>query len=292
METRVLPCKHREEVIVQVQPTIDLLTDLGETHPQVLIEHEIQPEDYKDGLVFRSAVESIRGRFVASSMTAREGVVGEILANLKGRSAIADYEHNRGQQRFDFTLVIERDPNYFAALEVKGGEGNSINISERPIWAQEFAVWCHLDGAIVNQPSQGAHSIINRLTNEMVRRKKLVDAAFFKDSLCGTRLRPCPKYGELMQNPSLIAPDVFLFPCRAPTLRDPQPPMHDLSSLRLPNLIRDLFGVDEETRAAHVWYVNVEIIEESSGRARRKIEVRHRNKVIESWVSRSWKVDS
>jgi hypothetical protein len=93
----VLPCKHREEVIVQVQPTIDLLTDLDETHPQVLIEHEIQPEDYKDGLVFRSAVESIRGRFVASSMIAREGVVGEILANLKGRSAIADYEHNRGQ---------------------------------------------------------------------------------------------------------------------------------------------------------------------------------------------------
>jgi len=95
-----------------------------------------------------------------------------------------------------------------------------------------------------------------------------------------------------MQNPSLIAPDVFLFPRRAPTLRDPQPPVHDLSSLRLPNLILNLFGVDEETRAAHVWYVNVEIIEESSGRARRKIEVRHRNKVIESWVSRSWKADS
>jgi hypothetical protein len=107
-----------------------------------------------------------------------------------------DYTHTAGAHRHDFTVVVERDPDYFAALEVKGGEGNSINISERPLWAREFGVWCHLDGAIVNQPAHGANAIINRLTNELVLRQKRVDVLFFKDVLCGTRLRPCPKYPE------------------------------------------------------------------------------------------------
>jgi hypothetical protein len=61
-----------------------------------------------------------------------------------------------------------------AALDVKGGEGNSITITERPPWAQEFVMWCHLDGSIINQPSQGVHSIIvNRLANDLMRRGKV-----------------------------------------------------------------------------------------------------------------------
>jgi hypothetical protein len=56
---------------------------------------------------------------------------------------------------------------------VKGGEGNSVTITERPPWAQEFLLWCHSDGSIVNQPSQGVHSIVvNRLANDLMRRGK------------------------------------------------------------------------------------------------------------------------
>jgi hypothetical protein len=188
-----LPCKHEERVTKQVQPTIDLLNDMDTLHPDVLLQHAIQPTDYKSGLVFRSAIESIRGTFIASSTTGREGLVKDVLENLLQRDCIADYVQSGSGARHDFTVSIERDPDYFGALEVKGGEGNSINISERPLWAREFGVWCHLDGAIVNQPAHGAHSIINRLTNELVRRHKLVDVLFFKDLLCGTRTRPCPK---------------------------------------------------------------------------------------------------
>ncbi len=113
--------------------------------------------------------------------------------------------------RTDFEVLIQS--GYYAGIEVKGGEGNSINISDRPLWANEFCLWCHLDGAIVNQPEHGAHSIINRITNEMCRREKSVDVLFFKDLLCGTRTRPCPKYPGNEERIGLnTAPDVFLFP--------------------------------------------------------------------------------
>jgi len=151
--------------------------------------------------------------FIASSTTGREGLVKDVLENLYQRKKIAAYKHKSSKERFDFEVQIKESPDYFAALEVKGGEGNSINISERPLWAKEFYIWSHLDGAIINQPAHGAHSIINRITNEMVSRNKLVDALFFKDILCGTRTRPCPKYPGKEQSIGLMtAPDIFLFP--------------------------------------------------------------------------------
>ncbi|HEY9598682.1 MAG TPA: hypothetical protein V6D33_13530, partial [Cyanophyceae cyanobacterium] len=229
-----------------MKPTINLLMNLDTLHPEILLQHEIQPNDYKNSLVFRSAIESIRGRFIGSSTTNREGLVNGVLDSLLQHQWIADYSQSSNIGRYDFTVAIERDPDYFAAIEVKGGEGNSINISERPLWAREFGIWCHLDGAIVNQPANGAHSIINRVTNELVRRHKLVDIVFFKDILCGTSTRPCPKYPGYESTISFqTAPDIFLFPQRIPSLDEPEPPTHSLHTLRLPKLILALFGIPE-----------------------------------------------
>jgi hypothetical protein len=286
----VLPCKHQEQVTSQVQPAIDLLSNMDELHPDVLLEHAIQPADYKSGLVFRSAIESIRGTFIASSKPGREGLIRDVLENLLQRERIAGYEQTGSRRRHDFSVVLERDPDYFAALEVKGGEGNSINISERPIWAREFGVWCHLDGAIVNQPAHGAHSIINRLTNELVRRRKLVDVLFIKDVLCGTRTRPCPKYpGQEDKIGLRVAPDVFLFPQRVPSLDDPEPPVHTLDTLRLPTMILELFGVNATTRDKHIWEVHVRTVELSDGRLRREVQVWHQGKVVDQSKSRAWR---
>ena len=284
-----LPCSHRRRVTEQVQPTVELLTDLDVLHPDVLREHAIEPSDYKSGLVFRSAVESIRGQFIASSVTGREGLVRDVLENLKQRKRIADYEQSGSRSRHDFTVMLERDPDYLAAVEVKGGEGNSINISERPLWAKEFAVWCHLDGAIVNQPAHGAHSIINRLTNELVRRRKQVDVLFFKDLLCGTQTRPCPKYPGREDEMGLkAAPDVFLFPQGIPSVENPAPPVHRLETLRLPHLVLQLFGVKPRDAAKHLWQVRVKVVEISGGRLRRVVEVTHQGKKIDESTSRAW----
>lgn len=286
-----LPCKNEERIINQIKPTINLLTNLDELHPDILRQHDIEPIDYKKGLVFRSAIESIRGKFIASSVTEREGLVSDVLENLKGREWIADFRRTSAVNRYDFEINIERNPDYFVAMESKGGEGNSINISERPLWAKEFGVWCHLDGAIVNQPSNGAHSIINRLTNELVRRKKLVDVLFFKDILCGTSARPCPKYPGREDIMGLnTAPDVFLLPQRVPSLDDPCPPVHTLTTLRLPSIILNLFNVHSKKQYQHLWEVHVEIVKLSNRKCRRIINVKHQGELVDASKSKSWKV--
>jgi len=259
-------------------------------HPNILLQHAIQPTDYKQGLVFRSAVESIRGTFVASSVTGREGLVRDVLQNLMQHALIVDYKQSGGRARYDFEVAVERRPDYFVALEVKGGEGNSINISERPLWAREFGVWCHLDGAIVNQPAHGAHSIINRLTGELVMRHKLVNVLFFKDILCGTRARPCPKYPCGGDEIGLqAAPDVFLFPQRVPSLQDPEPPVHSLDTLRLPRLVLQLFGVEPPMQTRHVWEVHVRVVERSDKRLQRVVQVWHEGEIVDESTSRPWR---
>lgn len=286
----ILPCRHGDKIVRQVEPTVDLLTNMHVLHPDVLRQHSIRPADYKSGLVFRSAVESIRGTFIASSTTAREALVRDVLENLLQRRRIAGYSKTSATTRYDFTVALEREPDYFAALEVKGGEGNSINISERPLWAKEFGVWCHLDGAIVNQPAHGAHSIINRLANEMVRRRKLADVLFFKDMLCGTRARPCPKYPGREKTVGLeTAPDVFLFPQRIPSRDEPEPPIHSLDTLRLPRLILSLFGVRSREQHRHIWEVHVKVIELPDARLQRIVQVIHQGRVVDQSKSRSWR---
>lgn len=284
-----LPCKHESRVTGQVEPTVELLSDLDLLHPDVLRQHSIDPVDYKEGLVFRSAVESIRGQFIASCTTGREGLVRDVLENLQGRGSIVQHEQSSSRRRHDFTVMIDRAPDYFAALEVKGGEGNSINISERPLWAKEFEVWCHLDGAIVNEPAHGAHSIVNRVTNELVRRRKQVDAVFFKDLLCGTSTRPCPKYAANQAGIGLkTAPDVFLFPQRIPSLEDPTPPVHTLDTLRLPRIILELFDVPPGKWRAHVWDVHVTVLQLTDGRLRRMVQVFHQGLMVDQSRSRAW----
>lgn len=255
----ILPCTHDPQAVAQIQPTIELLSHLNERHPQVLQQNGINPADYHDKKVFRSAVESIRGSFIASTQTGRHALVETVLNGLRANGRIADYESRAAQRRFDFTVVFSREPRIAAALEVKGGEGNSIDISERPLWAQEFYLWCHLDGAIRNEPSHAVQAIIaTRLAGALVRDpRKVVDAVFVRDQLCGTPLRPCPKYAPGV-NPERIAPDIFLFPRHAPTEDDPQPATHTLQSLRLPEMVLQSFGVTQAEYASHLWEVRIQ----------------------------------
>lgn len=251
---------------------------LDEHHPDVLTMHGLIPADYHSKLVFRSAVESIRGTYIASSLNRRQGLVANVLEFMKQGAFIADYGLQGTLRRFDFEVVMSLRPKKMAAVEVKGGEGNSINISERPLWASEFIVWCHLDGAIVNQPSHGARAMVfNRVSNEMVKRGKLVDALVFKDARCNTPLRPCPKYASKQPSTHLgVAPDIFLMPQRVPSLEDREPPPHDLSSTQMPIKILQAHGVTPQEYQDHLWQVVVALVTDPAGRTVRETKVFHK----------------
>jgi hypothetical protein len=169
----ILPCSHDAAALAQIEPAIDLLRNMDNRHPDVLRAEGIQPEDYHPKRIFRSAVETIRGSFIASSVTQRQGMVDGVLRRLQAEAKIAGFERTGRGVRHDFTVVLSNAPRVCAALEVKGGEGISVTVTERPAWAQEFLVWCHLDGSIRNHPPQEVDSVIGkRLANGLTRRGK------------------------------------------------------------------------------------------------------------------------
>ncbi|MHB8644808.1 MAG: hypothetical protein ACYDAR_03340 [Thermomicrobiales bacterium] len=277
----VLPCSNLPHYVAQIQPTIEMLTTMDQQHPDILIEHGIVPQDYHQNLVFRSAVESIRGTYAANVGVSRESVVKATLESMKRSGIIADY--GKGDRRYDVEVLVSEEPRLMAALEVKGGEGNSIQVSERSLWAQEFILWCHLDGSIGNSPGAGARSIMSRIAADIVRRGKLVDAALTRDRLCGTSTRPCPKYIGMIPPTLLgVAPDVFLFPRRRPTLDDPEPPVHDETTLSLPFRILDAYGVSKEDRKRHIWNVFIRVYEDHRGKQQHKMTITYLGDVVDT----------
>lgn len=280
----LLPCRHDPDATKQIKPTIDLLQHLDEQYPDVLRAHGLVPVDYHPKLIFRSAVESIRGTYIASSLTRRQGLVAGVLESMKQETLINDYKAEGARQRFDFEVMISSRPKVMAAVEVKGGEGNSINISDRPLWCNEFVLWCHLDGAIVNEPSHGAAAIIfNRVSSEMVKRGKHVDVVVFKDARCNSALRVCPKYKETPPPTALgVAPDIFLMPQTVPSPENPKPPPHNLNSIQLPSRILDVHGVARKDFDEHIWQVTVELVQHNGGGILREIKVFHKGDLVES----------
>lgn len=278
----LLPCQNDPSATAQVNPAIELLRTLDSKHPDILRNQGMEPADYHSKLVFRSAVESIRGTYIASSLTQRQGLVATVLETMRQTNLIAEYQAQGATQRFDFQVMLKSQPKEMVAIEVKGGEGNSINISERPLWANEFVLWCHLDGAIVNQPSHGAAAIIfNRVENEMVKRGKHVDALVFKDARCNTPLRPCPKYNEKPPTPLGVAPDIFLMPAVIPSEDEPEPKTHDLNTIQLPSKILIAHGVAPKDFEDHIWRVNIALVKNSEGDIFRETKVYHKGNLVE-----------
>jgi hypothetical protein len=261
---------------------MDLLKGMDTSHPKVLKQHGVVPGDYHGALVFRSAVESIRGSYIASSTVPRQAMVAAVLAEAARHRRIYDFAKVSGRGRLDFEVVVDERRETRAAVEVKGGEGNSISISDRPLWADEFLLWCHLDGSIKNQPAEGAGAIIfNRLASEVVKRRKQVDVLVVKDQLCGTPARPCPKRNPRALSELGVPPCVFLMPRRVPHLEDPSPPPHDLGSVRIARIVLGVDGVSEEECTEHTYSVKIGVDKDDRGRLRRRVSVYKGGRLLE-----------
>jgi len=255
----ILPCSHPARLISQIEPTKELLLHLDTKHPAILKSEGVSPTDYHDGMVFRSAVESIRGTFAATT-SPRLAFTARILDQMKQAALMEDWQAIGGKGRCDYSVRMKtaaRDLR--VAIESKGGEGNSFNIGDRPNWSDEYVIWGHLDGAIVHQPAHGAASnLFTRLSAEIVANGKHVDAYVVLDRFCGTRIRPCPKMPENSVG-QVPPPCVFLLPRGVPTADEPEPPLAKESDVQFVNAMMTLFGVKAKDRARHIRRVGIEI---------------------------------
>ncbi|MBM3332530.1 hypothetical protein FJY68_11905 [candidate division WOR-3 bacterium] len=260
----ILACKHPDQLMVQIEPTKALLANLDKSHPDILRAEGIVPADYHGSMVFRSAIESIRGTFAATT-TPRAQFTNAILARMKEAGLLKDWQPIGGRGRCDYSLVLPKGRgDWHVAVESKGGEGNSFNIGDRPNWANEYIIWGHLDGAIVNQPDYGASAnLFTRLSAEIVANGKTVDAYVVWDRFCGTSIRPCPKMpGNGIGK--IPPPCVFLLPRGIPTADEPRPRLARLDEVRFIKALLDMFGLKEAVWDVHVKRVGIEVYRKDS----------------------------
>ncbi len=123
--TRILPCAHAPVVVAQVKPAQDLLVDLDTIAPELLREHHVEPFDYRNSQVFRTAIESIRGHFAASMTGPRQEYVAGVLSAMVSAGLVSGFEPAHQTERWDYQVRLGESPQRIGTVEVKGGEGNN-----------------------------------------------------------------------------------------------------------------------------------------------------------------------
>ena len=119
----MLPCWHEKRVVDQVQPTINLLSNMDVLHPDILLEHAIEPSDYKGSLVFRSAVESIVANSLRLPLLEGKHSCEAFWIACSSEGRLADYRQSSSSGRFDFTVVLQQNPDIFADYSGKRWRG-------------------------------------------------------------------------------------------------------------------------------------------------------------------------
>lgn len=216
--------------------------------------HGLVREDYN--LLMSSAIASLTGEARARVQRPREAFVRGLLHQMYQAGRLEDVEdrtHDAGH-RFDFR--VRTSGKRVVVVEVKGAEGNSVTLGDRPLGCDEFVVWCHLTGSLQKNPGAQARAIIGRLVKVMVNRteqSKRYDVLVIWDELCGSEVRPCPGTG------GGVVPCFFLFPQQQPTVATPHPPLHTLDTTDFPQMLFEQLGVPNELKALHVWQIEVEL---------------------------------
>jgi hypothetical protein len=191
-DSDTLPCRSDFQGSVEVAKQI--LTELPETSPELLAQANIHPSDW--ALLLRATVEKMRGEN-AATIKNKQRFIDAVLGYCKQRGVIKSCEFIGSgagrRRRQDYEIVLP--DNTRVCVEAKGcGDGNNMNIWDRPSWADEFVVWSLCPESLAKDPGMGVWSAVsNRLMQKITVEQQRVEAFVFWDDRCGTPLRKCPK---------------------------------------------------------------------------------------------------
>lgn len=260
-----------------------LLRALPSAAPNLLQAHNIPVQAYDD--LLRMAVESMRGTNAATTSVKRQFMTF-ILDLMRTDSVISSWDFIGSTVRQDYR--VEMLDGRLVAIEAKGcGDGNNMNIWDRPLWADEFIVWS-LCESLAHQPGHGVWSAIatrlapNMIFNQMNNNQQRVDAFVYYDWRCGSDLRPCPKgygvYGLRSgvtdvkgQTTPVISegghgadwmppPSIYLFPQTVPQVpHNLAPPVHTPATCHFAEALLSAFKVPQRAMSDIVSTVPIEV---------------------------------
>lgn len=284
-----LPCRHNFNP-ERIDPLIGLLQGLDQSAPQLLRDAGIDPQEYPPLLV--QAVERMRGSHAASTGD-KNRFIEAILHRAQQRGLVQNWQSIGSQNRQDYSVTLL--DGSAISVEAKGcGDGNNMNISERPRWAHEFVIWSQCPNSLAKEPGRGTWSgVANRLLPEMIASDKLVDAMIFHDGRCGSPQRPCPKqHGIEGLRPTATdipsqdrkptgwvpPPCIYLFPQTVPDARNNRHPTpHSHQTCRFVDMLLELFNVPQSARGDYVHTVDSSLTANQHGERVLDVTVTSRN---------------
>jgi hypothetical protein len=146
----------RERTIGEIK---SLIRHLGERHPELFEEETVSPAEYQREL--DDAIFSLGGVLRQEHGTSNEDTVRDVFLEPAMERGSLVYTDQRGQERIDFKgRLLESDETF--ALDVKGGEGQSIGHLLVPENADVLAVWSERNARNTKSPASRLNEVINR----------------------------------------------------------------------------------------------------------------------------------
>lgn len=221
-----------------------IIRTLGEAHPELFDSWNVEPSDYRREL--RSAIFSLGGTFREEHGTESEDVVRDVfLEPAAGRGRLS-FTDQRGAERIDFKGRLEESGDRFA-MDVKGGEGQSMGHLLVPDNTDVLVVWSERKARNTKSPSSRLNEVINRPVRWAVNHSEDLGYMVVRDPPGGARTTA----GE-------VIPDVVVFPERFPDPANPSPALPPLDDLRFAEILFEATigtgDLEDEQCLKHIWW--------------------------------------
>lgn len=252
-----LDTEERQRAIDHVK---SLIRNLDERHPEVFDDEPIDASDYRREL--KEAVFSLGGVLRQEHGANNEDTVRDLFLDPAQEQGHLTYEDQRGGERIDFKGCLRRTDENFA-LDVKGGEGQSIGHLLVPSNTDTLVLWSERNARNTKSPASRLNEVINRAVRWGFNRSRDVAMMVIRDEPAGARTDDWS-----------VIPDVVVFPEKFPSPDHSRPEMRSLDDLHFAEVLYDtMVGTEDlysDAVQKHLWFHELELVETDTGLEVRK----------------------
>ncbi|MBZ6496573.1 hypothetical protein [Natrinema longum] len=231
----------REQTLDEVK---ELIKSLGNEHPEVFEDWNIDAGDYQREL--KDAVFSLGGSFRQSHGADNEDIVREVFLEPAEEQGYLSFTDQRGSERIDFKGRLKNTGEIFA-MDVKGGEGQSIGHLLVPTNTDTLMLWSERNARNTKSPASRLNEVINRAVRWGLNQDEDPRYMIIRD----------PPAGARTENGRVI-PDVIVFPNEYPSPSNPDPEMPALDDLHFAEVLfkvtTDIGGLNDAQCLKHIWW--------------------------------------
>lgn len=239
-----LGTERREVIKAEIKA---LVRNLAQEHPDIFEDHEISARDYSRNL--DTAIHSLDGSIKAKRGKDNEDIVREVFLEPAQEEGLLSFTDQRGSERIDFKGTLDTGETF--AMDVKGGEGQSIGHLLVPSNADVLSLWSERNSRNTTSPASRLNEVINRAVRWSLNQSEDLSIMVVRDEPAGART-----------DEGRVIPDVVVFPTEFPTPDNPKPAMPDVADLEFAQTVFETLtgngDLHSDERQKHVWWHELE----------------------------------